>query len=119
MLRQPKRKNTLPLKPSPKEGTKEYVKEFCPEFYYDKYNCIDGLNQALKKGFRVTETYKEGKYIIYMLRKTNKIAMCKVKTQNALILVRTCLLIYGNNYSNFRCYSNYCFRYSYMEILYP
>ena len=67
----------------PEEGTKEYVKQFCPEFYYDKYNCINGLNQALKKSFRVTETYKEGKYIIYMLRKTNKIAMCKVNTKNA------------------------------------
>ena len=69
--------------PIPEEGTKEYVQTFCPEFYYDKYNCIEGLNQALKKGFRVTETYKEGKYIIYMLRKTNKIAMCKVNTKDA------------------------------------
>ena len=67
----------------PDKGTKEYVDQFCPEFYYDKYNCINSLNQALKKGFRVTETYKEGKHIIYMLRKTNKIAMCKVKTKNA------------------------------------
>ena len=78
-----KKKKFVPLPPIPEEGTKEYVKEFCPEFYYDKYNCINGLNQALKKGFRVTETYKDGKYIIYMLRKTNKIAMCKVKTKNA------------------------------------
>ena len=77
------KKKFVPLPPIPEEGTKEYVQEFCPEFYYDKYNCINGLNQALKKGFRVTETYKEGKYIIYMLRKTNKIAMCKEKTQNA------------------------------------
>ena len=83
-------KKYKPLVPL-KEGTKEYVKEFCPEFYYDKYNCIDGLNQALKKGFRVTETYKEGKYIIYMLRKTNKIAMCKVKTTTG---ISKCELVY-------------------------
>ena len=66
-----------------KIGTKEYVQEYCPGFSYGKNQCIDSLNTALKNGYRVTDTYKEDKFIIYMIRKTNKIAMCKVNIKDA------------------------------------
>tara|TARA_B100001121_G_C18578148_1_gene568324 strand:+ start:106 stop:435 length:330 start_codon:yes stop_codon:yes gene_type:complete len=78
-----KKKKFVPLGPDYEEGTKEYVQYYCPEFNDGKNNCIEDLNTALKYSFRITETYKEGKYVIYMLRKTNKIAMCKVNTKDA------------------------------------
>ena len=78
-----KKKKFVPLGPGYEEGTKEYVQYFCPEFNDGKNNCIEDLNTALKYSFRITETYKEGKNVIYMLRKTNKIAMCKVNTKDA------------------------------------
>ena len=64
-------------------GTKEYVQEYCPGFSYGKNQCIDSLNIALKNGYRVTNTFKEDKFIIYMIRKTNNIAMCKVNIKDA------------------------------------
>ena len=74
-----------PLYPDdPKIGTKEYVEKYCPNFSYGQNNCIDGLNVALKYGYKVTQTYKESKSIIYMLRRNNKIAMCKVNTEHAV-----------------------------------
>ena len=75
-----KKKKYVPI---PNKGTKEWVEVICPEFNDGKNNCIEDLNTALKYSFRITETYKEDKYVIYMLRKMNKIAMCKVKTKNA------------------------------------
>ena len=73
-----------PLFPKKYEtGTKEYVQEYCPGFSYGKNQCIDSLNIALKNGYRVTNTFKEDKFIIYMIRKTNKIAMCKVNIKGA------------------------------------
>ena len=75
-----KKKKYVPI---PNKGTKEWVEVICPEFNDGKYNCIDDLNTALEQSFRITETFKEGKYIVYMLKKKNKIAMCKVNTDNA------------------------------------
>ena len=75
-----KKKRYVPI---PNKGTKEWVEVICPEFNDGKNNCIEDLNTALKYSFRITDTYKEGKYVIYMLRKTNKIAMCKVNTKDA------------------------------------
>ena len=66
-----------------KEGTKEFVNEYCPNFNDGKNNCLWDLNTALKNGYKVSNTYKEDKSIIYMLRKANKIAMCKVNTKDA------------------------------------
>jgi hypothetical protein len=64
-------------------GTKEYVQEYCPGFSYGQNQCIESLNIALKNGYRVTNTFKEDKFIIYMIRKTNNIAMCKVNIKDA------------------------------------
>tara|TARA_B100000575_G_C22756508_1_gene450768 strand:- start:257 stop:577 length:321 start_codon:yes stop_codon:yes gene_type:complete len=75
-----KKKKYVPI---PNKGTKEWVEVICPEFNDGKNNCIDDLNTAIEQSFRVTETFKEGKYIVYMLKKKNKIAMCKVNTDDA------------------------------------
>jgi len=73
-----------PLFPKKYEaGTKEYVQEYCLGFSYGKNQCIESLNIALKNGYRVTNTFKEDKFIIYMIRKTNKIAMCTVNIKDA------------------------------------
>ena len=73
-----------PLYPKKYEtGTKEYVQEYCPGFSYGKNQCIESLNIALKNGYRVTNTFKEDKFIIYMIRKTNKIAKCEVNIKDA------------------------------------
>ena len=73
-----------PLYPKKYEtGTKEYVQEYCPGFSYGENQCIESLNIALKNGYRVTNTFKEDKFIIYMIRKTNKIAMCTVNIKDA------------------------------------
>ena len=57
-----------PLYPKKYEtGTKEYVQEYCPGFSYGKNQCIESLNIALKNGYRVTNTFKEDKFIIYMI----------------------------------------------------
>ena len=73
-----------PLYPKKYEtGTKEYVQEYCPGFSYGKNQCIESLNIALKNGYRVTNTFKEDKIIIYMIRKTNKIAKCEVNIKDA------------------------------------
>ena len=66
-----------------KAGTKKYVQEYCPGFSYGKNQCIESLNIALKNGYRVTNTFKEDKFIIYMIRKTNKIAKCEVNIKDA------------------------------------
>ena len=73
-----------PLFPKKYEaGTKEYVQEYCPGFSYGENQCIESLNIALENGYRVTNTFKEDKFVIYMIRKTNKIAMYKIDTKNA------------------------------------